>query len=461
MNNELRSQNAEQIPVWNLVAENSTELSQVADSMPNVSMSPERLDHLRKLLTSFSDSPVATLEMHKLEAPTDAGAGVPLSSTSPLAKALAELVANTPEARKLIKVGSSAPRSAAKGSEVLYRMVVPAELSGKLKTGALRSMSAKGAKDAIHSQIVGGGRIAGNASFVPVSGARATVTGASAVGATGALTVAAPLVLFAVAAAATAQAEKKHDEALAKIEQLFTEFKEEKLKNEIVKLKSVSRSLRMASAALLDRVDPGKSLGLDNASGKLSDIVVEIEQRLEDWERSLNELRQENVDVKKLEALYPGILTGQGSFLIQLEIAKSAISLNRKLLVVQAVEHAQSQFEANALTNFIDQLRRDEGEINRLEARIQDLFRDISQLKLVPEKRPLRKIGYSQSDLKEFANQTLKLKSLADVPFQELPTDEMVIEIEQHGDGSLVVFTPLTTPLSESELSWAADKLGV
>ena len=187
--------------------------------------------------------------------------------------------------------------------------------------------------------------------------------------------------------------------------------------------------------------------------GEGSARITQLEQRLEEWERSLIELREENADVKKLEDRYPGILTGQGCFLIQLEIAKSAISLNRKLLVVQAVEHAQSQFEANALTNLIDQLRRDEDEMNRLEARIQKLFRDISELELVPEKRSLKKIGYSQSDLKEFANQTLKLKSLADVPFQELPTDEMVIEIEQHGDGSLVVFTPLTTQLSESELS--------
>lgn len=440
MNKELRPQNAEQIPVWNLVAENSIELSQVADSMPNVSMSPERLDHLRKLLTSFSDSPVATLEMHKLEAPTDAGAGVPLSSTSPLAKALAELVANTPEARNLFKVGSSAPRSAAQGSEVLYRMVVPTELSGKLKSGALRSMSAKGAKDAIHSQIVGGGRIAGNASFVPVSGARATVTGASAVGVAGALTVAAPLVLFAVAAAATAQAERKNSEAIDEIRRLLEKEQERELEKELSSLDACGESIDNAVNVLLDKGQVGHSLGLDSASNRLSELVHRTRRRLERWQTSLQGLQNSRVDIKTLEVEFPGVLSGQGEFMVHLEIAKRGIALYKRLLVVQAVEHAQNSDVGNLFANFLEKLHRDEQKINQLESDVLHLLKGISNLELSPERRLRNRFTYTQSDLELFVEQTLKLKSLADVPFQELPTDEMVIEIEQHGDGSLVVF---------------------
>ena len=163
-------------------------------------MSAARLSELRTVLAVMADAPIATLELHPAPSELDRGNGIALHAASPLAKHLTDLIGNTSKAT------STASQTAASG-EVLYRMVVPAKVAKQFTDNAIKPMASKATKGGIHGALVGGKRIAAQASFVPVqgqaaaTGAAAGSAGTAAVGAAtaGALTVAAPLVLVAVA----------------------------------------------------------------------------------------------------------------------------------------------------------------------------------------------------------------------------------------------------------------------
>ena len=449
MDQDKKSLPTEGIPVWNLVAEESAELSRIAESLPSTNMTPERLADLRNLLTTFSDSPVATLEMHKLDKPRDPKAGIALQATSPLAQQLAELVAKTPVAQQLTGLVKTTSGATAQNGETLYRMVVPANLGAQLSNGTVRTMSAKGASGAIHSGLLGKTGIVGQLSFVPVTSSKVATTGMAGAGVTatagagaaGALTVAAPLVLLAVAAAATVQAENQRTEAIAEIKSLVEELHELELDKERAELNACGDAIDSATSILLDQGLVGHSLGLDSAANNISELVHLTRTRLEKWQVSLQKLQNSRVDRKKLEDAFPGLLSGQGKFAVHLEIAKLAISLYRRLLVVQAVEHAQNQSEGNPLTYFLKKLQRDERKINQLEFDIQHLLKGISELELRPGSRMLNKIAYTQSDVESFVELAFKLKSIGAEQVQQSPTADMVIEIEQHKDGSLTVFS--------------------
>ncbi|MGY4653776.1 hypothetical protein ACVWWN_007572 [Mycobacterium sp. URHB0021] len=74
----------------------------------------------------------------------------------------------------------------------------------------MQPMASIAAVGGVHSALVNSGKIASQAMFVPVAG-QATAAGAAAVGAVGTLTVAAPLMMMAVAVGASAYADHKRE----------------------------------------------------------------------------------------------------------------------------------------------------------------------------------------------------------------------------------------------------------
>ena len=243
----------EVVPVWTL----ATQKAEAPDLARGEQMTSQKLDQLRSALAAFTSSPIATLEAHPSPKDLDEKRGIPLESASPLAKNLAQLVSSTPKARAL------------DSGETLYRMVVPDNVASSI-TGPMRA-SAGG----VYSALMGkSGGIAAQARFVPVVAGKSATMGAvggsaatagTAVAGAGVLTVAAPLVLMAVAVGVSAHAERKRQEAIARLETLLKKLDKTNLDSERTDLNACVPAIEKATAVLLDRGRVGHSLGLDTA----------------------------------------------------------------------------------------------------------------------------------------------------------------------------------------------------
>ena len=188
----MTSNGEEVVPVWTLTTGDMT-IPEVVFDKP---ITPQRLNDLRAALAALAEQPIATLEVHPVPTSLD-------RTTSPLAQHLNQLISNT-------SAGSHAVVPISQTGEMLYRMVVPAKFAGALSKGIIQPMQSKVVTDGIRGSLVGASGIVANSSFVPVAEASAIgavagsagTAGAAVVGGT-ALTVAAPLVLMAVAVAIT------------------------------------------------------------------------------------------------------------------------------------------------------------------------------------------------------------------------------------------------------------------
>src|SRR3954451_21009428 len=196
------------VPVWTLsTSQATTLLPAVADQG---TLTPERLTELRSALATFSSAPLVTLEAHPLVKKRDRSAGLPLGAVSPLAQELSRLVAaNAKSVPAVAQVAES--------SEVLYKFVVPAKVAAQVGKGLVKRMKSKAVADGVHSSLVGAKGIVAHGAFVPVQSASAGAGTGTAVGTVAAgsmITVAAPLVLLAVAVGAIAHADNQRHKAI-------------------------------------------------------------------------------------------------------------------------------------------------------------------------------------------------------------------------------------------------------
>ena len=108
-----------------------------------------------------------------------------------------------------------------------------------------------------------------NATFVPVAG-KAAVAGAAtgsaatagvAVASAGALTVAAPLVLMAVAVSVSAYADHQRQKAIERITDLLEQLHDDNLESERNELDGCRDAIDKATSILLDQGRIGLSLG--------------------------------------------------------------------------------------------------------------------------------------------------------------------------------------------------------
>lgn len=195
------------VPVWAL-ATNDVRVPALSLGGP---MTAERLGDLRSALAVLARQPIATLEVHPLPDKLDRSRGIHLDAVSPLAQHLSQLI--TQSARS-----SSVVATATSSGEGLYRMVIPAKVAAQVGQGVVRSMPSKAVAGGIHSALAGSRGIVAHATFVPVGevaaagavgGGAGAAAGMAAAG-SAALTVAAPLVLMAVAVGDRAHPEGGH-----------------------------------------------------------------------------------------------------------------------------------------------------------------------------------------------------------------------------------------------------------
>lgn len=423
-------------PVWAL----STAEGAAAPAVTgHDSLTPERLAELRSALAVFADTPVVTLEAHPLASRRERSSGIPLDSVSPLAMELSRLISSTSA-----KVPAVA--KVAESSEVLYRMVIPAKVASQVGAGLVKPMASKAVEGGVYTDLVtqaGRNLVTAKATLVPAEAARAGAAGTAAGAAAGtaaagtALTVAAPLVLMAVAVGASAYADHQRQKAVENITRLLETLKDDQLKSERNQLEGCLDAIDKATAVLLDRGRVGASLGLDSAVHAISTAIRNAERRVEEWEASLGEVAENQVYAAELEKAFPGLVAEGGEFRAHLELAALAIALKRRVVVLQGVEAGQSDPD-NVFESFAASLRDDQRRIDELERRIATVLLRISVLELrAPWRRRDSVMTRKQAD--ELLRQVYKVRALGVERVPVSQGGDVVIEIEKHADGTLLV----------------------
>jgi hypothetical protein len=426
------------VPVWTL----ATADARVPMLTAGESMTAERLTELRGVLAALAEEPIATLEMHPMPEKIDRSRGIPLDAVSPLATHLSQFI--TQSARSSLTVAR-----ATSSGEGLYRMVVPAKVAAQLGQGILRPMTPKGGGAGIYGEFLNStGRIAAKARFVPVGGAAAAGTaggagataGVAAAGGT-ALTVAAPLVLMAVAVGMSAHADNRRQQAIEHITELLERLHEDKLDDEYSELDGCRDAIDKATAILLDEGKLGLSLGLDSAVHAIDTALRKADRRLGKWQKALDALPEgEAVDLGTLTKSFPGIDDHGGTFRTHLELASLAIALKRRVVVLQAVEHAPND-PGNPFVNFTRALQRDQQRLDELESHIAGVLVRLSALELARPSGLLPVFTPGEVDRLMRAAHLIHRLGVGVVAGRR--TTDVAIDIARHKDGSVFVFPAL------------------
>lgn len=423
------------VPFWTLSTARGTTVPAFA---AEGALTSERLSELRSALAAFASVPLVTLEAHPLPATREKSSGLPLDAMSPLAQELSRLVANTPKTPAVSQVVQS--------SEVLYRMHVPAKMATQLGTGLVKHMPSNAVRGGVYGDLVkttGQRVIAAKATFVPVETAAAGTTGAVVGAAAGAttsgavMTVAAPLVLLAVAVGASAYADHERQRAIENITELLVKLHDDQLKAERSDLDACRDAIDKATALLLDRGTIGASLGLDSAVHAISKALYLAESRVKQWETDLDQILADNhVDLTELEAAFPGVSEAGGEFRAHLQMAALALAFKRRVIVLQAVEAGQSA-QGNPFENFVRSLRDDQQRIDDLEGRIEKVLRALSTLELHCPKRLIDAV-VTRKQVDSLLDASYRLRDF-DPGHPVGSNSDVVIEIEKHKDGTLLV----------------------
>ncbi len=152
--------------------------------------------------------------------------------------------------------------------------------------------------------------------------------------------------------------------------------------------------------------------------------------------------RGQPVDLGTLSKSFPGVDDHGGIFRAHLELATPAIALKRRVVVLQAVEHAQSD-PGNLSENFTRALKRDQQRLDELESSIAGVLVRLSTLELA---RPsgLRPV-FTTAEVDRLMRAAHRIRRLGDGVAVDNHTTDVAIEIARDEDGSVVVFPALPT----------------
>ena len=124
-------------------------------------------------------------------------------------------------------------------------------------------------------------------------------------------------------------------------------------------------------------------------------------------------------------------------FRAHLEMAALAIALKRRVIVLQGVEAGQGD-QDNPFENFVRSLRDDQQRINDLEGRVENVLRRLSALELRTPKRLIDKV-MTRKQVDSLLDASYRLRALDPGHGAAAPNADVVIEIEKHSDGTLLV----------------------
>ncbi|MGZ8178889.1 hypothetical protein ACXVUM_13250 [Williamsia sp. SKLECPSW1] len=407
----------EAVPMWTLATQEVDLPAVIGDE----ALPPARLDALRGVLAVLSETPIATLEAHSIPSTIDRSRAVNLASASPLAQQLTQLVKQT-------------PKVATDGGETLYRMVVPAKFAAQMGSGIVAPMKSSAVSGGMHSALMSGNKIVGQTTMVPVS---AGAAGGAAVATAGALTIAAPLILMAVAVGVSAHADQQRQKAIEHITELLEKLHVDKLADEQHTLNGCKSSITKAAAILLDKGQLGASLGLDSAVHTIDTALERARSRIAKWEKALNSLGDERVELQKLTAAIPTVDQEDGEFSVHRELATAALAMKRRVLVLQAVDHAQRDGD-NPFERFIETLRMEQHDLDELQRRLDGVLNRLSTLQL-DRSHGVRDFMFTSGEVDKLLHASERMRALGSMTQTSQANADVVIDMIQNDDGSVTV----------------------
>lgn len=193
---------------------------------------------------------------------------------------------------------------------------------------------------------------------------------------------------------------------------------------------------------MLDQGKLGHSLGLDAAVFEIGKALAATEHRLAQWQKALDKLPNANaVDVETLTKSFPGIDENGGTFRGHLELAALAVALKRRVIVLQAIEHAQLD-SGNVFENFVRALKADQQRLDKLESRIAGVLVRLSTLELA-RPRGLRSPVIMSGEVDRLLRTAYRIRALGDGVAVNSRATDVAIEIARNKDGSVVVLPAL------------------
>jgi hypothetical protein len=247
---------------------------------------------------------------------------------------------------------------------------------------------------------------------------------------------------MAVAVAASAAVEHQRRVAIEHVTDLLEQLHEHNLDEERSELDGCRDAIDKATAILLDEGKLSVSLGLDSAVHAIGKALATADRRLARWNAALDALPEgQLVEVETLTESFPGIDEDGGLFRAQVELASLAIALKRRVIVLQAVEHAQMD-PGNPFEAFMRQLKNDQQRVNDTEAGIAGVLIKLSTIEL-GRPRGIRAPAFTPGQVDRLLQSVYKIQALGDgVTDNDQPTD-VSIEIIRNTDGSVFVFPAL------------------
>jgi hypothetical protein len=261
-------------------------------------------------------------------------------------------------------------------------MVLDQRIAGQLAQGLARPMEA--AAGGIYGDILGKAGVVAKARFVPAAAAEgggiglAAAGGGAAVGLGGAAVAAAPFVIMAIAAAGAIYAEEQRRRALERIESSLKELLKNDLDVEMAAINGAMPALAKATSLLVDEGRLGAGLGIDSAANAIDTAIERAKLRTQRWIQDVSRL-SEKATVEQIEKSFPGVKDGDGRFVAELRMAGLAIAAKRRIMVLQAVEHAQIN-PGLSLKRFLAEIEREATALDELEASLIDLLTRLSEL---------------------------------------------------------------------------------
>ncbi|MGV6991247.1 hypothetical protein ACUY3U_07255 [Gordonia amicalis] len=416
------SNNVVPIPVWTVATADADVPAVIGDK----TLTSERLSSLRNALAAMSDTPITTLEARDVPESVDRSKGIHFHGVSPLAQQLSQLVSKT-------------PKVVTDGGETLYRMVVPAKVAAQVGGGMIKPMASSSVTDGVHSALTNGSKIAAHASFVPVSAGKAATAGAAA----GALTVAAPLVLMAVAVGVSAYADQQRQKTLERITELLGKLVAENFETEQHSLEACRGAIAKATSVILDEGRLGVTLGLDSTVFAIETAVSRAKSRIAKWEKELDGLDGDKVELNHLAKALPGIEKAGSEFYVHVELAQLAIAMKRRVIVLQAVEHAQLS-EGNPFERFVAILRAEQRDIEALERQLDAVLLRLSALRL-DRSHGIRDVKFSSREVDKLLDTTRRLRDLGQTAQIAATQSDVTIDMVQEKDGSVIVFPAIAS----------------
>jgi hypothetical protein len=200
-------------------------------------------------------------------------------------------------------------------------------------------------------------------------------------------------------------------------------------------------AISKATAVLADEGRLGASLGIDAAAHAVDTAVSRAERRLQGWETALSKVGL-TVTPDTLRRTFPGIESPHGEFRAKLEMAAFALSMKRRLVILQAAEHTRLN-DGLALRRFTKELAKDSETLDELERRFTELVATISRLGLqAPDRR--RNVLFRPGEVNNLLKWGPRLRKLADdTALKPIGASDVEVSLVVEDDGDVRILAPV------------------